>query len=205
MAFDILANKPTAAIALQTATWAEMGLDASNILIVYIADSPPYSWNPTRLVNSLSGVVKDQGYFIYAKIDLDVSAYFVPPLDDDLKSWVIANFAGINHTHPISDIIDLQQDLDNLKITETFTTTTDYTYTLSANSVLLGIIIDSSATYNLNIGKTANGNEILDSEAITANVPDTISTLIYAKANTSIYFSGITGSTKFILLKTITP
>jgi hypothetical protein len=138
MAVDILANRPVAVIALKDATWAEMGLDATNILVIYLADNPPYSWNPSRLVNSLSGIIKNQGYFIYSKVDLDLSEFVVPPLQDVdlLKDWVITNFASLNHTHPISDIIGLQDFLDTVKTYENVTETATSNFTILGRTYL---------------------------------------------------------------------
>jgi hypothetical protein len=90
-------------------------------------------------------------------------------------------------------------------ITDTFTTATDYSYSIPANIVIFGVIVDSTVSYNLNIGTTVGGTDILNADPIAANVPLTISLMFYAKTNSTLYFSGITGSTKIIILKTTTP
>ncbi len=104
---NVFAGVPIAVIAIQTASFSSIGLNSSNITVIHRIGNPPQSWIPTRGINPISGFVDGDGYIIYATQNLDLTAYVVPPLPSELEeieNWVIANFALINHTHPVTDI-----------------------------------------------------------------------------------------------------
>lgn len=77
----------------------------------------------------------------------------------------------------------------------------DGQFVMPAGLIITGIVVDSPVDFNLSIGTTAGGNDIADAVPIVGGVPLMITLGIYAKADKTIYFSGLAGSTDFILLK----
>lgn len=78
---------------------------------------------------------------------------------------------------------------------------TDGLFIMPNGLIITGIIVDASNDFVLNIGATPGGNDIVDSLPITGGKQEPITLMIYAKAEKTIYFSGINAPTDFIILK----
>jgi hypothetical protein len=79
MANNILAG-PNSCTAKQTKTFAELGFNNTNTAIVYEVGGTLRSWVPGRVINAITGITANKGYYIIAKVDQDMSDYFTPPI-----------------------------------------------------------------------------------------------------------------------------
>lgn len=93
--FGTLAGQPNAVVSLVSASFLDMGLNSDNTLIIYIIDDPLKSWKPNRAINGITGIVPQKGYYLIAKEDMDLTAYFVPPVSSGGGNTPIVN-AGAN-------------------------------------------------------------------------------------------------------------
>ena len=85
MANNIFSYKPNLMTAIANATFSSIGFDNSNnITIVYEVDATIKSYNPSRTINSLSSITSGMSYYIIAKVDMDVSSIFSPPITNPL-------------------------------------------------------------------------------------------------------------------------
>jgi predicted esterase len=100
MANNIIGNIPNVGIAKATSTFTAMGLNTSNMYIVYEVRSPLYSWNPDRAINAINGIVAGRGYYIIPKIDMDLTTYFAPPLTSAGGGCGPSVFAGTDQDLP---------------------------------------------------------------------------------------------------------
>lgn len=78
---------------------------------------------------------------------------------------------------------------------------TDGQFAMPSGLIITGIVVDCATDFNLSIGTTPGGNDIINALPITGGTQELITMGIYAKADKTIYISGITASTDFIILK----
>lgn len=81
MANNIKGNAPNAIVAHTTASFTAAGITSVNTEIIYLVDDPLKSYVPGRAINGISGFVAGKGYYMVAKVDMDLEAYVVPPID----------------------------------------------------------------------------------------------------------------------------
>lgn len=80
MANNIKGSAPNAIVAKQTIAFGDAGITAINTEIVYLVDDPLLSFVPGRTINGISGFVANKGYYLIAKVDMDLTAHVVPPI-----------------------------------------------------------------------------------------------------------------------------
>ena len=107
MAVNIFGGRPNAALATTTQTFASMGLDDTNIYAIYEVGTTLKSWIPGRMINPIVGQIAGNGYYIVAKVDMDLTAYMAPPV------------SGIPAEIDVVLSATLQQVLDNGNISST--------------------------------------------------------------------------------------
>lgn len=81
MANNIVGGAPNAVVCKQTVSFVTAGINNTNTEIIYLVDDPLKSYVPGRAINGISGFEENKGYYFVAKIDMDLTAYLVPPLD----------------------------------------------------------------------------------------------------------------------------
>jgi len=81
MANNIVGGAPNAIVAKSTVSFATAGITALNTEIIYVVGNPLKSYVPGRAINGISGFEAGKGYYMVAKIDMDLETYVVPPLD----------------------------------------------------------------------------------------------------------------------------
>jgi hypothetical protein len=109
----------------------------------------------------------------------------------------------------ITDIDGLQAILNTIitlaqvkaNYAQLITLITDGTYDMTAGLIINGIVVDAPGDFILNVGTTPGGNDIIQDLAVVGGTPEAVSLVHYAKAAKTIYFSGITAATDFIILK----
>lgn len=109
----------------------------------------------------------------------------------------------------ITDVQGLQEFINSIitlaavkvNYVQLLTLITDGTFIMPAGLIITGIIVDAPNDFTLNIGSTPGGNDIVDSLVITGGKAEPVTLMIYAKAEKTLYFSGINASTDFIILK----
>lgn len=94
MANNIQGPAPNAIVAKTTATFASVGLTALNTEIVYKIGAALQSWVPGRAINGISGFEAGKGYYLVAKVDMDLEAYVLPPLSGLVQLETPANFTA---------------------------------------------------------------------------------------------------------------
>lgn len=82
MANNLFADVPAAAVARQTISFASAGFDTTNTRIIYEVGSPLKSYVPGRAINAVTGFTTGNGYYIVPKLDMDKSAYLIPPIPE---------------------------------------------------------------------------------------------------------------------------
>ena len=80
MANNIFGNRPNVVVAKQTISFTDAGFTSINLYIIYMVGNPLLSYDPTRVINGITGFENGKGYYVIPKIDMDVSAYVVPPI-----------------------------------------------------------------------------------------------------------------------------
>ena len=82
MANNVFGNRPNAVVARLgvTATFASLGLTAEKINVIYKVGTAYQSYIPGRGINPITAFEPSQGYLIMAKVDMDLSAYLIPPV-----------------------------------------------------------------------------------------------------------------------------
>jgi hypothetical protein len=80
---------PAACVCKKAATFAELGLDVTNIQIIFLVGDPLKSWKPGRTINGITAFEQGKGYYIIPKLTMDLSEYLTPPLgaSDDAITW----------------------------------------------------------------------------------------------------------------------
>lgn len=109
----------------------------------------------------------------------------------------------------ISDISGLQQLVNSIitlaavkvKYIQLINLISDGSFVMDEGLIITGIIVDAPNDFVLNVGTTPGGTDIINAMPITGGTPEPVTLIIYAKADKTIYFSGINASTNFILLK----
>lgn len=94
MANNIKGNAPNAVVAKTTVSFVDAGINATNTEVVYMVDNPLLSYVPGRAINGISGFVANKGYYIVAKVDMDLTAYLVPPLSGITQLNTPTNFTA---------------------------------------------------------------------------------------------------------------
>lgn len=80
MANNIFGERPNVVVAKQTISFASAGFTESNLRIIYLVGDAMQSFDPSRLINGISGFEAGKGYYIIPKIDMDITAIAVPPI-----------------------------------------------------------------------------------------------------------------------------
>ena len=80
MANNINGNAPNAIVAKQTISFVDAGITALNTDIIYLVDDPLLSYVPGRAINGISGFVSNKGYYLVAKVAMDLTSIVVPPV-----------------------------------------------------------------------------------------------------------------------------
>jgi len=94
MANNIKGNAPNAVVAKTTVSFVDAGINATNTEVVYLVDNPLLSYVPGRSINGISGFVANKGYYMVAKVDMDLTAYLVPPLSGITQLNTPTNFTA---------------------------------------------------------------------------------------------------------------
>jgi len=77
---NIFGGRPNVAVAWASGSFIDAGINESNTAIIYEVDSPTKSYVPGRSINGVTAFTRNKGYYIIAKIDMDLSQYPSPPL-----------------------------------------------------------------------------------------------------------------------------
>jgi hypothetical protein len=77
---NVLANSLFAGIALQTISFATMGLDATKITDIVEVGQSFKSYVPGDSINAIEGTIEGMPYYGHALVDMDLSPYFIPPI-----------------------------------------------------------------------------------------------------------------------------
>lgn len=91
MAINVFGGRANVLIGLVSATIESIGFDDTNVIQIFEVGNSLKSWMPGRPFNPLTTISPDKGYYIYAKIDMDLTAYFAPPTEET----IIAYYTGI--------------------------------------------------------------------------------------------------------------
>jgi hypothetical protein len=94
MANNINGNAPNAVVAKQTISFVDAGITALNTDIVYLVDDPLLSFVPGRAINGISGFVANKGYYLVAKLDMDLTGVVVPPVSSLTQLAAPGSFAA---------------------------------------------------------------------------------------------------------------
>jgi hypothetical protein len=78
---NLVGNEPRIVVAKTDVSFLDAGLSTINTRVVYKVGPSLDSWRPERGINGITGFEKDQGYYVVAKEDMDLSAFLIPPLD----------------------------------------------------------------------------------------------------------------------------
>lgn len=111
---------------------------------------------------------------------------------------------AITNITGLQTILNSVATLANVKslYIDQITLNADGTYAMPKGTIITGIIVDVASDFTLNIGKTPGGVEIGDALEIGGSDPEAITLMIEAIRNArTIYFGGITQTTKIIIIK----
>src|SRR3954470_22302036 len=80
MANNIFGERPNVVVAKQTISFASAGFTESNLRIIYLVGDVMQSYDPSRVINGISGFEAGKGYYVIPKIDMDITTIAVPPV-----------------------------------------------------------------------------------------------------------------------------
>jgi hypothetical protein len=80
MANNIKGGAPNAVVATDTVDFITAGITITNTAIIYLVDNPLKSYIPGRSINGITGFETGKGYYMVAKLDVDLSAHLIPPI-----------------------------------------------------------------------------------------------------------------------------
>lgn len=81
MGINLIAGRPNVVVAKQTISFDLAGITAINTAVIFLVSSGELkSYVPGRLINGITGFVKDKGYYIVPLIDIDLQSWSLPPI-----------------------------------------------------------------------------------------------------------------------------
>jgi hypothetical protein len=179
MANNVNGNAPNAVVAKSTISFVDAGITSDNTEIIYKVDDALQSYKPGRAINGISGFVANQGYYLIAKQDMDLSGILVPPLTGISQLDAPTSFAGV----PASDTqINLSWGASPNATGYVVDRATNTGFT---TGVALAIYSGSGTSYN-DTGRTASTQYFYRIRATAAGYADSI----YATANATTNASG---------------
>lgn len=81
MAFNVFADVPAVIVTKTAVSFSSLGLDETKVHIIYLIGSPIKSFIPGRPINPITAFEAGKGYYMVAKVDIDLTAVAAPPLD----------------------------------------------------------------------------------------------------------------------------
>ncbi|HYH14140.1 MAG TPA: hypothetical protein VD794_02905 [Flavisolibacter sp.] len=111
MPINLFGLRANVAIAKETATFAEIGVDSTNMVVIYEVGNVIKSYKPNRTINPINGIEADKGYYIVPKVDLDLTQYFAATIGDITTQGLSAYELWINEGNEgsIQDFLDSLQ------------------------------------------------------------------------------------------------
>lgn len=85
---------PNAVVAKSTVSFVTAGVTALNTEIVYLVDSVLKSYVPGRAINAISGFEANKGYYLVAKVDMDLESLLIPPISGSSQLATPGSFGG---------------------------------------------------------------------------------------------------------------
>lgn len=109
----------------------------------------------------------------------------------------------MNEVEGLIDVLNTVISLDNIRglFSDSFYLESDGTYLLPGGTIITGIVIDPAVTSEISIGSTQGGGEYMAAIPLQANTFNSISTIIPARTEQLVHFSGIISPTLIIILK----
>ncbi len=89
---------PNSVVAKQTATFADMGFNDTNVSIIYEIGNSLKSWVPGRSINGITGTTPNKGYYIVSLVDADLTAFFRPDFLTSGQVEQAATFSAITNS-----------------------------------------------------------------------------------------------------------
>jgi len=80
MANNVIGGQNNVIIAVQSGLFTDIGLNTSNTGLVYEVGVVYKSWTPGLPFNPINSFSIGKGYLINAKLDMDLTAWFAPPV-----------------------------------------------------------------------------------------------------------------------------
>jgi hypothetical protein len=199
MANNIKGGAPNAVVAKTTVSFATAGITALNTEIIYLVDDPLKSYVPGRTINGISGFEANKGYYLVAKLDMDLESLVVPPV------------AGVTQLATPGSFTATQASSTQINLSwAAVTNATAYVVDRATNSgfttgVTLAIYSGSGTSYN-NTGLTASttyyyrvratASGYSDSAYATANATTAASSSYDTNAQAFFTAAGITDTTQ---------
>ncbi len=132
MANNIFGSRANGMIARITKPLSEI-FNSSEVLIVYELGDTVRSWAPGRAINAISGIVQDRSYYVVAKVTMDRSAEFIPPI-----TWNTTTTSSTSSTTTTTTVGPITTtttaDPNNTTIAPSTTTTTTVLTTTSTTT-----------------------------------------------------------------------
>lgn len=102
MAINVFGNRANSIIAKVDISFVNAGINSDNTEIIYLIDSTIRSYMPNRSINAITSFESGKGYYVVAKMDMDLEAYVAPPVGGPL----INTHALVDHDgSELSDVI----------------------------------------------------------------------------------------------------
>lgn len=101
----------------------------------------------------------------------------------------------------IADVDLVPKDGGNSSIT--LNLSADGFYTFPDNSLIVALVVTPASLITFKAGSSAGANDFVYDLQLASGVPAAIAVFIWRNAGQSIYFSGISGSSATIIIKTI--
>jgi hypothetical protein len=80
---------PQIGIATANANFTSLGLTSTNVRIIYLIQNPTKSFVPGRTINGITSFETGKGYYIIAKVDIELPNVLSGEID-----FILANYDG---------------------------------------------------------------------------------------------------------------
>lgn len=81
MGINLIAGQPNVVVAKQTISFDLAGITAINTAVIFLVSNGELkSYVPGRVINGITGFVKNKGYYIVPLVDMDLQNWSLPPI-----------------------------------------------------------------------------------------------------------------------------
>lgn len=104
MGINLIAGQPNVVVAKQTISFDLAGITAINTAVIFLVSNGELkSYVPGRVINGITGFVKNKGYYIVPLVDMDLQNWSLPPIVRPSDGVPLIIFTGESNSGGYAD------------------------------------------------------------------------------------------------------